>query len=357
MNSNNQAGSPGKETNDRIQGQVQQIMRTPALKLKIQPLENSCNLKKFPSQTYSLALKLVPIYQNGSIVGIEEILAVDVDVSTNMPQVHGFDSAVTPSHSRKMEYQPLGVNLITQNADLIHISIHRHDNTQQQASFLSLPAASSVATGNVDPENTHHAITTHGLSKPPPPEISLHQPLKSHAPSIKSPALQTQLNPASVKSQNHSKSSLATQSHAQTKNNQTWAKIDLTDPARLTAYTPISPQPHAECCNGHDQNIIFTSLQLLAEPWAWPNGDFGMDLNHEEFVSTNGLAVQWPMRSASGSNGRGSHIKGSITSETIWDGKESKKYCKGSFSCSYVKPALHLRYTSIYREVFKYFDR
>ncbi|THU92639.1 hypothetical protein K435DRAFT_671797 [Dendrothele bispora CBS 962.96] len=95
----------------------------------------------------------------------------------------------------------------------------------------------------------------------------------------------------------------------------------------------MSPQPHAECRNGHDQNIIFTSLQLLAEPWAWPNGDFGMDLNHEEFVSTNGLAVQWPMRSASGSNGRGSHIKGSITSETIWDGKESKKYCKGSVSC------------------------
>ncbi|THU89606.1 hypothetical protein K435DRAFT_865127 [Dendrothele bispora CBS 962.96] len=61
----------------------------------------------------------------------------------------------------------------------------------------------------------------------------------------------------------------------------TWAPIDLTDPAKQTAFVPLNPQPSPECQHGRDVGVPFT--QLGSFEWdGWVNGVLAFDCTHAD---------------------------------------------------------------------------
>lgn len=64
-----------------------------------------------------------------------------------------------------------------------------------------------------------------------------------------------------------------------------WTPLDFTDPAPLTAFTPVDPQPLAQCRNLCDSGVIFTSIDKLGGWDGWPSGRFAMDLTSMSFLT------------------------------------------------------------------------
>ncbi|KAF5338688.1 hypothetical protein D9758_017577 [Tetrapyrgos nigripes] len=117
--------------------------------------------------------------------------------------------------------------------------------------------------------------------------------------------------------------------------NQAACPVDLTDPARLTAFVPLDPQPEPQCRHGHDVNVQFTTVDNLEQGFwnGWPNGKFAIDLDHATYMKHGMLAVQWATRNCKGNNGK-KNQKGSIHATTIAGGKESYKKCLGVLRCT-----------------------
>ncbi|KAF5366403.1 hypothetical protein D9758_009732 [Tetrapyrgos nigripes] len=116
--------------------------------------------------------------------------------------------------------------------------------------------------------------------------------------------------------------------------NQAVYPVDLTDPARLTAFVPLEPQPAPECRHNNDLNVLFTRVDLL-EGGFWngfPNGRFAIDLDHSTFTAHKNLAVQWATRGTTGANGKNGQSF-TVNGETISHGRESYKQCLGILQC------------------------
>jgi hypothetical protein len=105
--------------------------------------------------------------------------------------------------------------------------------------------------------------------------------------------------------------------------------FDLSDPAPLTSFIPLDPQPPLS--SSLDDGIIATSLEQLSggiwDPWA--NGRFYIDLSHSEYSQNKQLGVHWATKSNSSQNG-----KGSINSSIPDGGKVTNKKCLGVITCT-----------------------
>jgi hypothetical protein len=114
----------------------------------------------------------------------------------------------------------------------------------------------------------------------------------------------------------------------------TLGPVDLTDPARLTAFVPVRPQPKAECRHGHDAGLQFTLVELLEGGFwnGWPCGPFAIDLDHATFMKHGELGVQWAVRNCQGSNGKKNRCN--VYADSIAGGKESYRKCFGVLKCT-----------------------
>jgi hypothetical protein len=67
--------------------------------------------------------------------------------------------------------------------------------------------------------------------------------------------------------------------------------FDLSNPAKLTSFVPMDPQPSPG--STLDPGVVATSLALIQggewDPWA--NGHFCIDLTHDEFIQSKQLGV------------------------------------------------------------------
>ena len=67
--------------------------------------------------------------------------------------------------------------------------------------------------------------------------------------------------------------------------------FDLSNPARLTSFAPLDPQPFSSTTL--DVGAVATSLTRIEggewDPWA--NGPFCLDLTHDEFIQSKQLGV------------------------------------------------------------------
>ncbi|KAF5368795.1 hypothetical protein D9757_012291 [Collybiopsis confluens] len=108
-----------------------------------------------------------------------------------------------------------------------------------------------------------------------------------------------------------------------------WAPLDLSNPALLSSFTPLDPQPMAEFRKLYDDGVVFTSLSNLVGGWnGWPSGRFAMNLTHGQFVSTKALQVNWATRNSGGDR------TGQSSSPNIYNGKVSSKQCLGLIHCT-----------------------
>ncbi|KAJ3963534.1 hypothetical protein EV361DRAFT_874789, partial [Lentinula raphanica] len=105
--------------------------------------------------------------------------------------------------------------------------------------------------------------------------------------------------------------------------------LDLSNPAPLTKFIPLDPQPPYSC--EFDNGIVATALSHLPNgEWdSWPNGRFRLDLTHSEFMMTKRLAVQWATKTNTTRKSNSS-----ILSTTVANGKVTNKKCLGVISCS-----------------------
>ncbi|KAH7874864.1 uncharacterized protein C8R40DRAFT_1237469 [Lentinula edodes] len=117
--------------------------------------------------------------------------------------------------------------------------------------------------------------------------------------------------------------------HPNSKNWTSIPLIDLSNPAALTTFIPLDPQPLSVC--ELDQGVIATLLgNLQGGEWdPWPNGRFRLDLTHTEYMATKRLAVQWATKSNT-TRSRNS----SVGSSTIAGGKILNKKCLGVLICT-----------------------
>jgi hypothetical protein len=96
--------------------------------------------------------------------------------------------------------------------------------------------------------------------------------------------------------------------------------MDLTDPAPLTRYTLLDPQPIVHCRQNRG-NVAMTKLRFL--DWdGWPNGPFGLICDHSQYEATRSLT-----------NSGGSNRKGSYQADSAYGGWESVRRCLGVFRC------------------------
>ncbi|THU82918.1 hypothetical protein K435DRAFT_871843 [Dendrothele bispora CBS 962.96] len=222
----------------------------------------------------------------------------------------------------------LHVDLTATNAEMVQIQIYRDGYSSKLQSSLSQSARSALPSMNhsqaielpihhtqsnavnvkAQPNLTNSTTTTKSNLKP----ASLLQPTTiKRAPDLTAPPSQTSIGSKLLHT------------------------IDLTDPARLTAFVPLPSQPDPECRHGHDVGIQFTTVDLLEGGYwnGWPSGPFGIDLDHATYLKHGTLNVQWATRNCKGSNGKKGHA-GSVNSATIAGGKESYRKCLGVFRCT-----------------------
>ncbi|KIK51580.1 hypothetical protein GYMLUDRAFT_251958 [Collybiopsis luxurians FD-317 M1] len=107
------------------------------------------------------------------------------------------------------------------------------------------------------------------------------------------------------------------------------SSFDLSNPAKLTSFVPLDPQPLSGTSLG--AGAIATSiLNMEGGEWdSWANGCFWDDVTHEEFTQTKNLGVHWATKNSSFRNG-----KGSVHSSTVDGAKVTAKKCLGVIACS-----------------------
>ena len=105
--------------------------------------------------------------------------------------------------------------------------------------------------------------------------------------------------------------------------------FDLSNPAKLTLFTPLDLQPPSEC--ELDTDIIAVSLDSLEggewNPWA--NGYFRLDLTHSEYRETKNLSVHWATKANTSYR-----WNSSINSPSVAGGVIMNKKCLGVILCT-----------------------
>jgi hypothetical protein len=106
-------------------------------------------------------------------------------------------------------------------------------------------------------------------------------------------------------------------------------ELDMSDPAPLTQFTPLNPQPLSNSPRSLGQGVSFTSLELLGGGgWdSWANGPFILDLNHAQYEITKKLELHWVTKTNGGDK------RGSVSSPDVQGGRISNKQCLGVIRC------------------------